>query len=267
MNGSAPPLFLCRGCRIRFTLRPACPLPPKRLSTPRSARRLSTTDWGLLPGTPVSTRSGLTPAGTTQLPGRNMHRDYGPSSGLVPGPPTRLSITVSRDSLGHDDVAEPPPAVRALHALGGVRLLTGPAGSVPTFVMPVPVVPRACASRSSGAHLASTRSWNHVGPAPATTVRTGATSAERMHATQDPVDNADQVRCVGRCRATRSVVPSMRPATRGVAIAEPAAWSIRTCWSPVDESGTSGHPPCETWADTVILTVLLWMTPPDGAVS
>jgi hypothetical protein len=53
-------------------LRPACPLPPKRLSTPRSVCHLSMADWGLLPGTPVSTRSGLPPAGTTQLPGRNM---------------------------------------------------------------------------------------------------------------------------------------------------------------------------------------------------
>ncbi len=38
-------------------LRPACLLPPKRLLTPRSARRLSATNRGLLPGTPVSTHA------------------------------------------------------------------------------------------------------------------------------------------------------------------------------------------------------------------
>jgi hypothetical protein len=53
-------------------VRPAILLPPQRLLTPRSARRVSTTNWGLLPGTPVSTRTGLPPAGLGQLAGRNM---------------------------------------------------------------------------------------------------------------------------------------------------------------------------------------------------
>jgi len=39
MSGSALPLFLCRGCNVHFMLRPACLLPPKRLSTPRVGRR------------------------------------------------------------------------------------------------------------------------------------------------------------------------------------------------------------------------------------
>ena len=38
MSGSAPGLFLFRGCRLHFMLRPAWLLPPKRLSTPRSGQ-------------------------------------------------------------------------------------------------------------------------------------------------------------------------------------------------------------------------------------
>ena len=49
------------------TLRPTRLLPPKRLSTPRSARRLSTTSRGLLPGSPAITRTGLAPARLVQL--------------------------------------------------------------------------------------------------------------------------------------------------------------------------------------------------------
>ena len=55
-------------CRV--ALRPTHLLPPKRLSTPRSARGLSTTNRGLLPGAPTPTGTGLTPAGTVQLSGR-----------------------------------------------------------------------------------------------------------------------------------------------------------------------------------------------------
>jgi hypothetical protein len=40
--------------------------------TPRSARRLSATDRGLLPGSPAITRVGLAPTGLVQLPGRTM---------------------------------------------------------------------------------------------------------------------------------------------------------------------------------------------------
>jgi len=57
------------------TLRPARLLPPKRLLTPRSARRLSTANRGLLPGSPAITRTGLPPAGLVQFPGRNMAGD------------------------------------------------------------------------------------------------------------------------------------------------------------------------------------------------
>ncbi len=42
-----------------MSLRPVFLLPPKRLLTPRSARRISPTNWGLLPGAPVPTRTGL----------------------------------------------------------------------------------------------------------------------------------------------------------------------------------------------------------------
>ena len=38
MNGSALGLFLCRGCKLHFMLRPALLLPPQRLLTPRSDR-------------------------------------------------------------------------------------------------------------------------------------------------------------------------------------------------------------------------------------
>jgi hypothetical protein len=62
----------------RLQSQPTRSLPPKRLSTPRSARRLSTTNRGLLPGTPASTRTGLTPAGLIQLSRRTMAlRAYG----------------------------------------------------------------------------------------------------------------------------------------------------------------------------------------------
>jgi hypothetical protein len=39
MSGSALPLFMFRGCRLHFMLRPAFLLPPKRLSTPRSGHQ------------------------------------------------------------------------------------------------------------------------------------------------------------------------------------------------------------------------------------
>jgi hypothetical protein len=57
-------------------LRPARLLPPKRLLTPRSARRVSPTSWGLLPGAPVPTRVGLAPTGLVQLSGRTMAAAY-----------------------------------------------------------------------------------------------------------------------------------------------------------------------------------------------
>ena len=59
-----------------MALRPARLLPPKRLLTPRSARRLSTTNQGLLPGAPAITRAGLAPAGLVQFSGRNTNAAY-----------------------------------------------------------------------------------------------------------------------------------------------------------------------------------------------
>jgi hypothetical protein len=53
-------------------LRPARLLPPQRLLTPRSARRFSATNRGLLQGSPAITPTGLPPAGLDQLPGRTM---------------------------------------------------------------------------------------------------------------------------------------------------------------------------------------------------
>ena len=57
-------------------LRPARSFPPKRLLTPRSARRLSATDRGLRPGPPASTRTELSAAGLVQSAGRNTRRAY-----------------------------------------------------------------------------------------------------------------------------------------------------------------------------------------------
>jgi len=65
-------------CRV--ALRPARLLPPKRLLTPRSARRLSTTYRGLLLGFPAITQAGLAPAGLVQLSGRTITKSYNTDS-------------------------------------------------------------------------------------------------------------------------------------------------------------------------------------------
>jgi len=62
--------------RMGVVLRPARLLPPKRLLTPRSARRLSMTNRGLLPGSPACTRTGLSPAGLIQFSGRTIAKFY-----------------------------------------------------------------------------------------------------------------------------------------------------------------------------------------------
>jgi hypothetical protein len=49
--------------------------------TPRSVPDLSTTDRGLLPGSPAITRTGLAPAGLVQFSGRNTQQGY-PQSAL-----------------------------------------------------------------------------------------------------------------------------------------------------------------------------------------
>jgi hypothetical protein len=67
-------------------LRPARLLPPKRLLTPRSARDLSISDWGLLLGSPAITQVGLAPTGLVQLSGRNTTPAYETRSteGFIP---------------------------------------------------------------------------------------------------------------------------------------------------------------------------------------
>jgi len=64
-----------QGSRL-VALRPARLLPPKRLLTPRSDRRLSTTIRGLLPGSPAITRVGLALTGLVQLSGRTVIQGY-----------------------------------------------------------------------------------------------------------------------------------------------------------------------------------------------
>ena len=100
-----------------MVLRPARLLPPKRLSTPRSARGLSTTNRGLLPGSPAITRTGLTPAGFVQLAGRNTGQTYkgGPNTGVflqitcddtveVAVPGHRYSFGVVREAEARSDL-------------------------------------------------------------------------------------------------------------------------------------------------------------------
>lgn len=70
MSGSALPLLLLRGCNVRLVLRPVLLLPPQRLSTPRLAGDLSIPGWGLVPGGPAVTGTGLTFDDPVQLAGR-----------------------------------------------------------------------------------------------------------------------------------------------------------------------------------------------------
>jgi hypothetical protein len=88
-------------------LRPARLLPPKRLLTPRSARCLSATNRGLLPGFPAITRVGLTPTGLVQLSGRTMERSY------VRSPrwwPLKMRTMKSKPTAR---AGRPPPALAA----------------------------------------------------------------------------------------------------------------------------------------------------------
>jgi hypothetical protein len=71
MSGSAPGLFICRGCRLHVMLRPTRLLPEvqlalPRLSTPRWSVKVSLARMGLLPGAPALTGAGLAPAGRAQ---------------------------------------------------------------------------------------------------------------------------------------------------------------------------------------------------------
>jgi len=60
----------------RLQSQPTRSLPPKRLSTPRSALGVSPSSRRLLPDAPALTRTGLSPAGLTQLPRRNTAGAY-----------------------------------------------------------------------------------------------------------------------------------------------------------------------------------------------
>ena len=60
---------------------------------PRSARHLSTTNRGLLPGAPALTGTGLPPASLIQLPRRNMRQGY------------RSGATLSGPTLGRCPIA------------------------------------------------------------------------------------------------------------------------------------------------------------------
>ena len=63
MSGSAPGLFLCRGCRLHFMLRPACLLAPRHpFDAPLGRQGSLPLGWGLLPGAPTLTGTGLSPA-------------------------------------------------------------------------------------------------------------------------------------------------------------------------------------------------------------
>ena len=75
-----------------MALRPAHLLPPKRLLTPRLARRISPTNRGLLPGAPVPTGTGLSPASLIQLSGHTTALLYAPA-------PTRVSLCRTRPRL------------------------------------------------------------------------------------------------------------------------------------------------------------------------
>ena len=90
MTGSAPRLFLCRGCRLHLMLRPTCLLPAERLSplcgllTPRSSVGISPNRMG-----PATRRSGAYRDGTlTRWRSAARFRPLGPLRG-----PSLLFVT------------------------------------------------------------------------------------------------------------------------------------------------------------------------------
>ncbi|BBX75819.1 hypothetical protein MSHI_37250 [Mycobacterium shinjukuense] len=100
ISGSAPPLSideaagLVSGDSTAHTLAPS-----KRLLTPRSARRVSTTNRGLLPGARVPTGTGLPPASPVQLSGRNITQTL-----RAAGPTLRNAPTADRmEAMTHHD--------------------------------------------------------------------------------------------------------------------------------------------------------------------
>jgi hypothetical protein len=101
-------------------LRPARLLPPKRLSTPRSARRLSATNRGLLPGAPAITRTGLSPVGMVQFPGRNTSLLYHNTSYKC-AVPARLGTA----GKAGDDRVNCEPDLSWLHGRGHTAWMSG----------------------------------------------------------------------------------------------------------------------------------------------
>ena len=96
-------------------LRPACSLPPKRLLTPRSARHLSTTNRGLLPGAPVPTRTGLSPVSLDQLAGHTMAPRYErrAAATIRETPHSDLRFTPTDDAAYSDEGERPAQRVEA----------------------------------------------------------------------------------------------------------------------------------------------------------
>ena len=99
MTGSAPGLFLCRGCKLHFMLRPACLLPAARLSppdgllTPRSVARVSPGRLG--PATRCSDRlpgRGLSPTWRGRKKDGPVAASRGVSFRLLHGAPSQASI-------------------------------------------------------------------------------------------------------------------------------------------------------------------------------
>src|SRR5689334_12139462 len=110
-------------------LRPARLLPPKRHLTPRSARRLSTTNRGLLPGAPVPTRTGLSPVSLDQLSGHNTPAILG-TPPAVPGRETPSGLRPSGDGQSRTTWPLTTLTRRAGSGLGG-----GPATTAPLVIL------------------------------------------------------------------------------------------------------------------------------------
>jgi hypothetical protein len=94
--------------------------PSKELLTPRSARKISPTNRGLLPGAPVPTGTGLTPAGLTQLSGRNMRSTVATRRPQLRRPSVADRLP-DRASWAGGHTAHPCRVPRGQRRTGGVR--------------------------------------------------------------------------------------------------------------------------------------------------
>jgi hypothetical protein len=121
MTGSAPGLFLCRGCRLHFMLRPACLLlaarlaPPRELSTPRSGQR------------DLSRRLGPATRCTDACRGGTCTRWRGAASRPTPNSSASVCVTthhrasVSATSLGRERPHSRRTAARTVRASPSVQ--------------------------------------------------------------------------------------------------------------------------------------------------